>query len=230
MIGLEKRQAFTRILKAYRSKLKTKAGNFRASESTLKSIVQITNTTNYEFPILTTETNNGAAIRPEEIRLSTNDDFVIVEHQIYLLGKYKNETNEETFLLDYVPYELGNQTDLAALYDGNMEVSINNDIILKGYDLLKFRRVPEYAQFEDKAISNEALTLQPSVKTDKLISIEPNINLSGAKTNKIKIVLPKAISTFTFKGWLKQNDQLTIDSIMYIARGILIQNVASFQR
>jgi hypothetical protein len=231
--GIEKRMAFNRIIKAYANKLRQKRGNFRASESTLKSIVKIENTTNYEFPLLTTETNNGKAIRTEEIRLSTNDDFVVTEHGLYLYGYYEaergNEATREYFALSYVPIELGQASQLSALFNGTMEVSINNDIILKGYDTNKFNRIP-HEQFNDKLNSGEALTLQPTIDFTKLISIEPNLNLSGAKTNKIKITLPKVIQPFNYQRIYTQNDQIVIDSIMYVARGILIQNVASFQK
>jgi len=231
--GLEKRMAFNRILKTYSQKLRQKRGNFRASESTLKSIVAIENTTNYEFPLLTTETNNGKAIRTEEIRLSTNDDFVVTEHGLFLYGYYEAEKNNqatrEYFALSYVPIELGAASQLSALYNGIMEVSINNDIILKGYDTNKFNRITR-EQFEDKINSGEALTTQPTVDYTKLINIEPNLNLSGAKTNKIKITLPKVIQPFNYEKIFNQNDIIVIDSIMYLARGILIQNVASFQK
>jgi hypothetical protein len=221
-----KRSDFVRLVKGFAKTTQ------RITESTLRLNMPIQSSTNvYEFPILVNDLAKGtSAPDPEEIRLNQNDIFSIREIGLFYRGRYKTRQSgkENIILFPYVSYEvlakLGIDTNAEALFNGKLDISVDNVVYLTNFDTTKFKRQPR-----TQIISSQNISQFFDHDYKDLYTMEPNILLQGSSSNKIRLELPNSIDPLSFSPILSQEDALEIDKITLMFRGFLLQNAASFQ-
>jgi hypothetical protein len=178
----------------------------------LEQPVSLTSTL-FTFPILNNQTTSGNAIRATEQRLNQQDFFYVSE-----IGFYLNKASSATVTngVDYTfpnPVAFPNSSaNLESVYNGNLQIQINNSNIITAMDIKRFKQVPQ--------TQLTAATNSPQDEFDGAndrsaqIVIEPNVLLFGTKNNVISINLPGAIGgtadvgsylVVVFRGLLAQN-------------------------
>jgi hypothetical protein len=225
-----KRADFTRLVKGFAKTTQ------RITESTLRLNMPIQSSTNvYEFPILVNDLAKGtSAPDPEEIRLNQNDIFSIREIGLFYRAKYKNNAQdaENIVLLSYVPHEIlvkNNQnSNLESLFNGKLDISVNNVTYLTNFDTLKFKRQPR-----TQINASNVITQFFDQDYKDFYAMQPNILLQGSSSNKIRLELPTSIDPITINPVMSSgrdnSDQLIIDKITFVFRGFLLQNAAQYQ-
>ncbi len=222
---IEKEEFFRRILGQYKSANdKAKTDGVKApgipilTESSLRLEQPITAaTTLYNFPVLAGEVGNGSTtVLGTEVRLQTNDNFHVRQIGIYLAQLVA--ATDTDFRLHTYP----NEVELVAapaityhqLYNGVMNISVNQVNVLTNYRISKHYLVP---QTQRLSVSAATARDQVDLSIDGLISMAPSVMLSGAYTNNISISLPGAIS-----GAIAGN----LTRIVVIFDGLRAQNAA----
>jgi len=170
-------------------------------------------TTQYRFPVLNNDSNGGNTQFNTEQRLVLQDAFVISEMGLFLA--LPASAVDSTFILYTYPspiiFPLGKAT-LGVVYNGNISISVNNQIILPNWDTMRYRVVPET---QDTANATPSID-QFSGNEQGLYPVEPNIILSGSKNNIVQLNLPAAISA------IDANTRLVL-----LMRGVRAQNSTS---
>jgi hypothetical protein len=232
------RSSFTLVLGLFKQLLAKKkiAAIPRLTQSELVLSAPIAaNTTNYVFPVLDNEISAGQAVRPDEIRLNINDEFIITHVGIYLGARLRGEgIPDDTYeYLTCPPIELtNNSTKLLPLYAGQMRIDVNNVNFIENWHLKKHQHV-QRTQFQNTDATNQFCGTLPSVDfSEAVYPVEPHIALSGSKKNNIQIFLPRSIEIVTTD--VTPNTRgvkldITIDRIYVVFRGLLAQNAAKFQ-
>jgi hypothetical protein len=96
---------------------------------------------------------------------------------------------------------------LYSLYNGNMQLTVNQRTILTGWDIAR--------HFVVNHTQQTGTTLdQRNLAEDGFYPAEPNIVLVGSKKNILQLVMPNALASIT------PNSR-----VVCIVRGILAQNV-----
>lgn len=170
-------------------------------------------TTQYRFPVLNNDSNGGNTQFNTEQRLVLQDAFVISEMGLFLA--LPASAVDATFILYTYPspiiFPLGKAT-LGVVYNGNISISVNNQIILPNWDTMRYRVVPET---QDTANATPSID-QFDGNEQGFYPVEPNIILSGSKNNVIQLNLPAAISA------IDANTRLVL-----VMRGVRAQNSTS---
>lgn len=193
------------------------ATNAVLTQSFIRSEMLVSNTTaNYHVPILVNDTVNGAAFNTEK-RVQLQDVHVISEIGLFLAlpsgaaapaFKLLTYPNPSTFTTSAAA--------LYALYNGNLNIQVNNQNILPAWDLFKHYNVP----MTQGAVGITAQTIFPvdqmSGNIDGFSACEPNLLLSGAANIQANLTLPGAVAT------VDANTRIVV-----IFRTILAQNVTS---
>lgn len=235
MSDMLERLDFQNLEAAYKKEGK---GNVRLTKSTLILVQPIApNKTTYNFPVL----ENEAAPIPEEIRLNINDEFVVRQAGIYLLGTIADAAGVPKLakiFLTYAPWEfdelqVGNQN----LYNGYMTIAVNKITYIDKWDIKKHE---ERNQTQIKTFSAgipNATWSQDQFKTSGMVDMTPNVVLSGAKKNDVALVLPTALTLAPAvifqppKGTATPgNVSFSITQIAIVYRGFLAQNASQFQK
>lgn len=210
-------------------------GNVRLTQSTLilsKPIVPTVAT--YNFDVLETQT---ATLQNDEIRLNLNDEFVITTMGLYLQADVSStteagvKTNGGKTLFTYVPLEnTGSLISLNDLYNGALQIAVNNIVYLDKWDTKKHECRPR-TQYGNFTTPNNTTQASSEFSKNSMFPVEPLLTLSGAKKNNIQLTLPNAISSGVFR--LKADDssilEYTFSRIVLVMRGLNAQNGASFQ-
>jgi len=221
---------FNIIRRAY---AKRGVDNVRLTQSSLLLIQAINpNSTTINFDVLDSQVQS---LLPQEIRLNINDEFIINEVGVYLYGNIGSgdPVSEQPFMLPYAPFEASaNFLSVAPLYDGQLEIGVNNIIYVEKWDLRKHCLVPR-TQFDSFDAGLTIAASQPSInyQNDSMFGTDPMVTLSGAKKNNIQISLPKALKAATGT-WVTGGDTtvtITIDKVALFLRGLNAQNAAKFQ-
>lgn len=221
------RQDFTIVKKKYDAIGK---GAVRVSQSTLILIKDINpNTTNYVFDILESQ-NQG--VKPEEIRLNLNDEFVCTEIGYYLGGLIISEkSGPAQYYFTSPPLELA--TDYVGLqnaYNGNLRVAVNNVVFIERWDLFKHHKKAN-EQFSPFITPMGSRIAQFDSAKDGMFDCSPMITFSGAKKNELNTFLTSALNTASSDIIVDDGLKLTlkINQVALILRGFLAQNGAKFQ-
>jgi len=189
------------------------------SQSYLRSEIAISTTkAQYHVPILDNDTQNGSPFNTEK-RLKLQDAFVVSEIGIYL-AKPTGATDAAFKFLSFPDPQLFTTTNAAAaaevLYNGQLNVSYNNKVIVPAWDIARHRKVNQ----TQGGVGVTAQTVFPQseidLSTDSLYPCEPNLVHVGSKNIDINIVLPAAVTV------LEPNSRIVI-----IWRGVLAQNSTS---
>lgn len=159
----------------------------------------------YSFPVLA----NEDVFSNTEIRIKLQDSAIIYSLGVFI-AKPASAT-DTAFLPKTYPnsVDFGANTDAQlALYNGILSISVNNDIVMTNWDVLKHYNAPET---QLTAAANSPVDQMSG--TDGFYPMEPNVVLIGSKNNVIEIELPVGISA------VEANSRLII-----IARAIKAQN------
>jgi hypothetical protein len=168
----------------------------------------VVGTTQYTFPVLAQQ----AIFSNTEFRLLQQDSAVIYQLGVFVAAPAS--ATDAAFLPDTYPspFKYGaNATPLNALYNGNMSITVNNDILVPNWDILKHLNVPETQQ--TAALGAGSPQDQIRGGHDGFYPMEPNVVLIGSKNNVISINLPVGLTAV-----------LTNSRVIVIARCIVAQN------
>ena len=192
------------------------AGQAVLSQSYIRSEVAMsTSTTSYQIPILVNSTGANTNFATNNL-LNLQDAFVVSSIGIFVSIPASSTTT--AFRLYTYPNTTafstaGAATALYNLYNGKMQVVVNNRQILSAWDIYRHLYVPQTQQ----GAASTATTQDENDATEfGYYPVEPNIVLVGSKNNVISLELPGAISTL---------EAGTAPRIVVIMRGILAQNV-----
>lgn len=160
----------------------------------------------YSFPILVNEN----VYSNTEKRLLQQDSAIVYEIGIFI-AKPASATDTAFYPRTYPnSVEFGaNAGAQIALYNGNLSLAVNNDILISNWDLIKHLQVP---QTQATAATNSPID-EFNGSESGFYPLEPNIVLVGSKNNVINITLPKGITA------VEANSRVII-----IARAITAQN------
>lgn len=200
--------------------------------------------TSYKFDVLTTE-NTQPATYPTQLKLALQDAFVISTLFIGIYapnGAATADTNTTPLSYPTIGNNggaagncvLADAQKLMGIYNGFLQLNVNQRTIMTGWDLYRHLRIPSTQANGVLSTQFSNSTTTPTVaaftapthipydstdgSSDGFYPVEPNVVLDGSKKNDLTITLPNAIGAFT-SGY---NYRFCI-----IARGILAQNVSA---
>lgn len=147
----------------------------------------------YTFPVLQTDTSLG--IFNTELRLKLQDSFVISQFAYYI-GNPGSATNTAWVPDTYPnPFTYGaNATPMNALYNGNVKFTINNDVVMYNWHLMRHYYAPETQATAAPAAGSPID--QKRLGVDGFYPMEPTITLIGQKDNLLQVFLNAAPASF----------------------------------
>lgn len=142
----------------------------------------------YTFPVLKNENLYSST----EVRLLQQDSAVIYQMGAFVAkaatpqtGAYKLHTYP-----NLIAFPTAGAADaMDAIYNGNLSIAVNNDILVPNWDVFKHLNVPE-TQATGAPGANSPID-EVRGAFDSFYPIEPNIVLIGSKNNVIQIALPE---------------------------------------
>jgi len=182
----------------------------KITQSYLRSEVALsTSSANYHIPVLVNDTQNGAT-RINERRLNLQDIFVASEWAVYFGIGTATDTKAKLYSYPNATDFTGtSDDDLWSLYNGYLQLSLNNDLIVPYFDVFRSYFVPQ---------TQESATLvdQLDASQNGFSPIEPGIVMNGAANINFQLTCGGAPATITANSF-----------ICVIQRGILLQNVTT---
>ena len=182
----------------------------KLTQSYLRSEVALsTSIANYHIPVLVNDTQNGST-RVNEKRLNLQDIFVTTE--IAVLIGIGTATNTAAKLYTYpnaTAFTSATDDNLWSIYNGFLNLTINNEQILPAWDVIRHYFVPQTQQ-------SASTTDQWAAGSDAFYPVEPGIVMNGAANINFQLTANGAPATIT-----------TNSFIAVIQRGILCQNVTT---
>lgn len=187
------------------------------TQSYLRSEVALsTSIANYHLPVLVNDTQNGA-VRVNEKRLNLQDIFVASE--IAVLIGVGSSTSTKAALYTYpngVIFTASTDDDLLSIYNGSLNLTINNSQVLPAWDVYRHYSVPQ----TQGGVGITAQTIFPVDQNDGAADgfypVEPGIVFNGAANINFQLTANGAPASV-----------LANSFICVIQRGILLQNVTT---
>lgn len=202
----------------------TRAGlnpaNAVLSQSYLRlEVPLVAGVTNYTFDILVNENTNPQYVTQNKLNLQ--DAFVLSQLGFFLAVPASSATNEAAFPLYTYPNQVAftatNDVAAQTIYNGQMQLTVNQRTIITGWDLNRHYCVNQTQQLEAKAAASPFKVIdQMNGNVDGFSVVEPNVVLVGSKKNILQVVLPAGLAS------VEPNSRLVC-----VMRGILAQNVTS---
>jgi hypothetical protein len=204
--------------KALINSLGYSAAHAKLTQSFLRSEVALsTSVANYHIPVLVNDTQNGS-VRVNERRLNLQDIFITTEIDV-LIG-IGSSTATDSKLYSYpnatVFSTTGAATALYSIYNGYLNLTINNEQVMPAWSVLRHLFVPQ----TQGGVGVTAQTVFPidqiNFGEDAAYPVEPGIVMNGAANINMQLTCngaPAAIQSNSF--------------IAVIQRGILCQNVTT---
>jgi hypothetical protein len=189
------------------------------SQSYLRSEVAMsTTTTTYHVPILVNDNQNGATSSYNTSNLLNLQDAFVVSG-IYIGWAAPGSATDtefipQTFNDGQIASSAAIAKSLYTLYNGNLQIVVNNRQILTGWDIMRHFFVPQTQQIA--ATGQTTNMSQVDFSENGFYPVEPNLVLVGSKNNQVSINLPSAIANIP-----------TYGRIVCVFRGILAQNATS---
>jgi hypothetical protein len=190
----------------------------KLTQSYLRSEVALsTSVANYHIPVLVNDTQNGS-VRVNEKRLNLQDIFICTELSVLIGIGSATATNSKlyTYPNANVFSTSTSAADLWSIYNGYLNLTINNEQVLPAWSVLRHMMVPQ----TQGSVGITAQTIFPidqvDFNTDTTYPVEPGIVMNGAANINFSLTAngaPAAITTNSF--------------IAVIQRGILCQNVTT---
>jgi hypothetical protein len=188
------------------------------TQSYVRSEVAMSATaSNYRMPIVINDNTNGPSFSTEK-RVNLQDIHVVSSMAI-LLATPSSSTAVNFPLYSYpslTGFTSAQYTALMALYNGSLQITVNNQTILPNWDIFRHYFVPQ----TQAQVGITAQTVFPIDQNDGssygFVPVEPNLLLNGAANIVANLNLPGAISTV-----------VSNSRIILLFRTILAQNVTS---
>ena len=188
------------------------------SQSYLRFEVPLsTSTTTYTFDTLVNENTNPNYVTQNKLNLQ--DAFVVSGIGFFLAVPASSATTETAFPLFTYPNQLSfasaTDTDAYTIYNGQMQLTVNQRTIITGWDLSRHYMVPQTQQLVTRAVASPFNAIdEVNLANDGFYPAEPNIVLVGSKKNILQVQLNTGLAT------VQANSRLVC-----VFRGILAQNV-----
>jgi len=191
------------------------------TQSYLRSEVAMsTSIANYHLPVLVNDTQNGA-VRVNEKRLQLQDVFITTEIGVFFGIGASTTTSAPLYTYPNATAFATGGTALWTIYNGYLNLTVNNQQILPAWDVLRHYYVP---QTQQNTNFNSATATSPAVYSQDqgdfseqtYYPVEPNIVMNGAANINFQLTAngaPSAVATNSF--------------ICVIQHGILCQNVTT---
>jgi len=148
----------------------------------------------YTFPVLQTDTSLG--IFNTELRLKLQDSFVISQFAYYI--GLPTSAIDTAWIPDTYPNPFtygANANAMRSLYNGNVKFTINNDVVMYNWHLMRHYYAPETQATAAPAAGSPID--QKRLGVDGFYPMEPTITLIGQKDNLLQIFLNAAPATFS---------------------------------
>jgi len=189
----------------------------KLTQSYLRSEVALsTSIANYHLPVLVNDTQNGAS-RINQKSLNLQDIFVLTDLAVYIgVG---SATSTKAQLYSYPNssiFTAATDDDLWSIYNGYLNLTINNEQVLPAWDVLRHYFAPQ----TQGGVGITAQTVFPvdqfDASNDGFYPVEPGIVMNGAANINFQLTANGAPATV-----------LANSFICVIQRGILCQNVTT---
>jgi hypothetical protein len=187
------------------------------TQSYLRSEVALsTSIANYHIPVLVNDTQNGS-VRVNEKRLNLQDIFVASEISVQIGVGAGTSTKAPLYTYpNGVVFTSATDDDLWSIYNGFLNLTINNQQVLPAWDVYRHYCVPQ----TQGGVGITAQTIFPvdqnDASTDAFYPVEPGIVMNGAANINFQLTANGAPATV-----------LANSFICVIQRGILLQNVTT---
>lgn len=183
----------------------------KLTQSYLRSEVALsTSIANYHIPVLVNDNQNASGPRVNEKRLNLQDIFITTE--IAVLIGIGTATDTKAKLYTYpnaTAFAAATDDDLWSIYNGYLNLTINNEQVLPAWDVLRHYFVPQTQQ-------SASTTDQWSASSDAFYPVEPGIVMNGAANINFQLTANGAPATVQANSF-----------IAVVQRGILCQNVTT---
>lgn len=187
------------------------------TQSYLRSEVALsTSIANYHIPVLVNDTQNGS-VRVNEKRLNLQDIFITTEIGVYIgVGTGTNTASKLYTYPNPQTFTTTTSTDLWSIYNGYLNLAVNNQQILPSWDVLRHYYAPQ----TQGGVGITAQTIFPIDQADlseqPYYPVEPNIVMNGAANINFQLTANGAPATI-----------LSNSFIAVVQHGILCQNVTT---
>ena len=163
----------------------------KLTQSTLRlEQLLVAGNTSYQFNVL----SNEPLISNTEKRLLQQDSAIVQQMGLFV-GVPASATDTSFLPLTYpnqVAFGTADALALNSLYNGNLSLAVNNDILIPNWDLYKHLSVPETQQ--TAALGSASPMDENYGACQSFFPVEPNVVLIGSKNNVITVTIPKGIS------------------------------------
>ena len=174
----------------------------------------------YHVPVLINDNQNGTPTVREQ-RLALQDLFIVSSIQVLLTSGSSTTGSAKNYTYPNLTAFSTGAAQLYNLYNGYLNIQVNNQNVLPKWSLLQHLDVPQQQQntnFNAASATSPAQFAidQSNFDTYAMQVCEPNLVLNGASNINASMILPAAPST--------------LDSNTYVATlwyGILAQNCTS---
>jgi len=187
------------------------------TQSYLRSEVALsTSIANNHLPVVVNDTQNGA-VRVNEKRLNLQDIFVTSELAVLIgIGAGTSTKAKLYTYANSTDFTSTSDDDLWSIYNGSLNLAINNQQVLPAWDVYRHWMVPQ----TQGGVGITAQTVFPvdqnNASDDAFYPVEPGIVMNGAANINFQLTAngaPASITTNSF--------------ICVIQRGVLLQNVTT---
>lgn len=190
----------------------------KLTQSYLRSEVALsTSVANYHIPVLVNDTQNGS-VRVNEKRLNLQDIFVTTEIAVLVGIGAGTTTNTKVYSYNNANafVTTTSAADLLSIYNGYLNLTINNEQVLPAWDVIRHYFVPQ----TQGSVGITAQTVFPIDQVDfsqnGFYPVEPGIVMNGAANINFSLTANGAPAAITANSF-----------IAVIQRGILCQNVTT---
>lgn len=182
----------------------------KLTQSYLRSEVALsTSIANYHIPVLVNDTQNGAS-RVNEKRLNLQDIFITTEIAVLIGVGASTATAAKLYTYaNATVFTSATDDNLWSIYNGYLNLTINNEQVLPAWDVLRHYFVPQTQQ-------SASTTDQWAASSDAFYPVEPGIVMNGAANINFQLTANGAPATV-----------LADSFIAVVQRGILCQNVTT---
>jgi len=182
----------------------------KLTQSYLRSEVALsTSIANYHIPVLVNDTQNGAS-RVNEKRLNLQDIFITTEIAVLIGVGASTATAAKLYTYpNSTVFTSATDDNLWSIYNGYLNLTINNEQVLPAWDVLRHYFVPQTQL-------SASTTDQWAASSDAFYPVEPGIVMNGAANINFQLTANGAPATV-----------LADSFIAVVQRGILCQNVTT---
>lgn len=187
------------------------------TQSYLRSEVALsTSIANYHLPVLVNDTQNGA-VRVNEKRLNLQDVFVCSEIAVLIGVGTGSSTKAPLYTYpNGVVFTAATDDDLLTIYNGFLNLTVNNQQVLPAWDVYRHYFVPQ----TQNGVGITAQTIfavdQNDGSQNGFYPVEPGIVMNGAANINFQLTANGAPATI-----------LANSFICALQRGVLLQNVTT---